>query len=459
MFKEIQSLKFLQAGTASIYDDAEHPNRMKFAGVLVRLDEPSTKAPEGSNGHRIMMSTEVAKRRLPTLIGMGLNYASQLTHHAQRHKVGVIEKAWIEGQDLHVSGTIWKHDFPEAIKDLKKSGLGMSMELGDVSVNSESDDIWKLRDFCFLGATILWKHSAAYYRTSAIAAKADERRTNMATKSKAPVTAIDIKKLVTMAAAAGAKAATDAIVPKLAEITANLTQIALRQDANDLAAAGAVVDDDEILAAGKCDCGMKDGKHAEGCGINAAKKVDDEDDEDEEDDEDMDAGKSAGGIDEGDLTDMGSGGSDDEEDVPGHLGSNTNKGSKTTPENKLGKTVSSARLEEALRVNRGMARELASLRLQANKHTKKLAAQGVQIKAATDQMNRRSVVPLDPQLTGLLAKAGVNAGEMQASGQKFTVDEVDVILAGVQGLDVITRMTLKNRFIQAGMMEQGAVTR
>jgi len=44
----------------------QHPNKMKFRGVLVRLDEASTKPPNGSGGHKILVSTDVAKRRLST---------------------------------------------------------------------------------------------------------------------------------------------------------------------------------------------------------------------------------------------------------------------------------------------------------------------------------------------------------------------------------------------------------
>ena len=459
----------MQFGTAQVYDDAGHPNRMKFSGVLVRLDEPSTKAPEGSNGHRIWMPTEVAQRRLKTLIGMGLNYSSTLSGHAQRHKVGVIEKAWIDGKDLHVSGTVWKHDFPEAERDLKQQGLGMSMELGDVDVESESADIWKLKDFCFLGATILWKKAAAYYRTLAIAAAAKTTRGDKSmattTKKKAPVS-IDIKKLVEMAASAAAEKTAEALKPELASLATSIADVATRQDALELAAAGTVTDEDEITAAGKemCTCEMKGGKHAEGCAMNAAGKKKEEDDEDEDEDEDdddeMDASKFTSDIKTGDLEDMSTEDPDDDMDDPGHLNKDaTNKGNKTTSEDKVGKTVSTARLAASLKANKALAAQVAVLTSTTQKLKKRLAAQGKQISAATNDMNRRSVVPLDNQLTGLLAKHGINASEVQASGQKFTVTEVDTMLAGIPGLDNVARMTIKNRFLQADMMDQGAVSR
>src|ERR1017187_7194982 len=164
-----------------------HPNRMQLRGVLCRLDEASTKAPNGSDGHRILVPSDTAKRRLSSLLNMGLNYAQTLDGHAQKRKVGVIDKAWIDGKDLRIEAIIWKHDFPEAEKDLKQKGLGMSMEIGDVHVEDPNANIWTLTDFYFLGATVLMKDKAAYYNTQAIAAAAanNERSSTMKVKTTA----------------------------------------------------------------------------------------------------------------------------------------------------------------------------------------------------------------------------------------------------------------------------------
>ena len=142
-------------GSININADQTHPNKMRFRGVLVRLDEPSTRPPNGADGHRIFVPTDVAQKRLLTLVGMGLNYAEDLDGHAQRRKVGVIQRAYIKGKDLWVEGIVWKHDFPEAQSDLKQRNLGMSMEIGQVEVDDTQADVWVLNDFYFLGATIL----------------------------------------------------------------------------------------------------------------------------------------------------------------------------------------------------------------------------------------------------------------------------------------------------------------
>ncbi len=84
-------------GYATELAASSHPNELRLRGTLVRLDEPSTKAPHGANGHRIMVSSAVARKTVDTLINMGLNYAPSLQEHAARRKVGVITRAWIEG--------------------------------------------------------------------------------------------------------------------------------------------------------------------------------------------------------------------------------------------------------------------------------------------------------------------------------------------------------------------------
>jgi len=77
-----------------------HANTMKFSGILVNLDTPSTKPPNGSQGKRIMIPTSTAKAALHTLKHMGVNYTEKLDGHNPTKKVGVIQKAWIAGHDI-----------------------------------------------------------------------------------------------------------------------------------------------------------------------------------------------------------------------------------------------------------------------------------------------------------------------------------------------------------------------
>jgi hypothetical protein len=51
-----------------------HPNRMPFSGVLTRLDTPSDRAPGGSKGKKVILTTSAAERALPSLMGMAVDF-------------------------------------------------------------------------------------------------------------------------------------------------------------------------------------------------------------------------------------------------------------------------------------------------------------------------------------------------------------------------------------------------
>ena len=150
--------------------EEEHPNELKFRGVLLQLDEASTKPPNGAKGHRILVPKDVAQSRIQTLVGMGVNLSSGQDSHAPQRKVGVIKKAWIKGKELWISGTIWKKDFPDAEKALNSKKLGMSFEGSDVQIENPDAHIWKVKDLFFTGAALLYKTAAAYFKTEALAA-------------------------------------------------------------------------------------------------------------------------------------------------------------------------------------------------------------------------------------------------------------------------------------------------
>jgi len=74
---------------------ADHPNRAPFRGVLTLLDTPSDKPPSGARGHRVLLTRAAAEAALPSLLGMGLDYAPALDRHDARRKVGIITEAEI----------------------------------------------------------------------------------------------------------------------------------------------------------------------------------------------------------------------------------------------------------------------------------------------------------------------------------------------------------------------------
>lgn len=439
---------------------ADHPNKMKFSGVLVRLDEPSDKPPNGSNGRKIMLPSGVAKKRLATIVGMGLNYQPSLDGHAQRRKVGVINKAWIEGHNVCVEGTIWKHDFPEAEKDLKQDGLGMSMEIGDVRVEDTDASVWKITDFKFLGATILWKNAAAYHRTMAIAASG--RRNGMATKvteKKEKVVNLTMAQVATIAAQA-AKVAVKPFTDILQDHRELLSVISARQDAIDLeiASGKGTEEDDEDANAEVPNMNVDK--------VKAAKSKEDDDDgedgddEDGDDDDDMDSS-----IDEGELEDMkdGLGQDADDDDEPGKLNKGTkNHGDDTTPMDKTGKNINKGVTGAAYKVLHTKLKEVLgevrNLRAENAKIKKQMKGMNAQVIKASTEIGRRSVA-YPQEVNGLLRRNGIDPIQLAASGEKKSVEEVDAMLQAIPGIDNLTRMTLKNKMVECGIMDEGRVDR
>lgn len=434
----------IEAGNAS-FSDTSHPNRMKFKGILVPLDQPSTKPPNGAEGHRIYVSSDVAKSRLDTLVGMGLNYAPDLKSHAQRRKVGVITNAFIEGKDLWVEADIWKHDFPEATRDLKRPDLGMSMELGEVQVEDTSSEVWALKDFCFLGATVLFKDSAAYHSTRAIAAAAAklQKESAMPFTKKKTTTTIDIEKVVNIAAAAATKAATKAVLDKVMPTVNKQTDILASLSAK-LLASEAIEED---IDAGE-EAEASEEEDVEACEDMKSAKADDEDDteDDGDDDEDEEDMESAG-------------------ESPIAKAPKAKSVKSESVEEAVSKKVTSARLQAALAANKKLKasnKKLSAQVTQLAESQKKLAAeqekQKVQIAAASEQMSRRSLQTVDPTVAGLLAKNGLNANDMLASKQVLSVSEVDALLVDAH-LPPEQRMAIKNKMLAAGFMDPGVVDR
>lgn len=507
----------IHAGSMITFADADdgknHPNKMPFKGVLLIVDAPSTKPPHGSRGHRIWVSKETAQKKLSGLIGMAVNYDSKdLDSHDTRHKVGIVDKAWIKGDQVWVSGFVWKKDFPEAQRDLKQGGLGMSMELADVYVRDEDEDVWHLVDFEFTGATILKKTDAAYYQTELAAATAVAAASGCKGEKKMAKTEQRVKRVAAAGNGSGngallvgaiKSAFSEAMVPVVAELkAANERSARLSDDLEELKglhmiAAAAEVDEDE-----------------DEYEIEAAK--------DEEEDDDMEAGKAK---DEEDPSDPSDKNDDDEgeddnleaqEDLeidpvemePGDVNEDSsNRGDKTTvgkkptqgehmpgniakkrlksqamkankkmnaskpfPNLKSGASIQAAAVQiqtlaaQAQRYQRAFKKATHQLEIQASEHRKEIkklkgAYKQIEVQAEkwSEQIDRKSAVPRE--ISNLLAKGGYNVRELQASGEKLTVGAVDALFgvlaeSGVS-VDTTMRATYKNRMCELGFMENG----
>jgi hypothetical protein len=477
-------------------DDKEHPNKLPFQGVLLVLDKPSNKPPHGAEGHRILVPTSVAKKRLSTLISMGVNYNPELDGHAVRHKVGVITGAWIEDGKVFVKGFMWKKDFPEVSRDMKAGRLGMSMELSDVLVRTKEEDPWYLEDFHFSGATILFKTAAAYYNTSlsasgkkrvgrsndldkdngsnqtALAAKVAlvrEEGGRMATKDKVKDAAGDQGALLVKAISAAVQEGFKPFATVLEKQGRILGELSVSIEEMKGLTIAAAAEEDEPEEKEKKEVKIEAGKM----------KADSDDDDDDDEGDGEDEGKHHKKGDEDDDDD------DDDleaelehledkaaEDEPGEVNKEAkNEGDKTESEGKQGpaksmpikanRIAASALVRDLYASNIKMRKTIKKMKASATDRDEamqnKIDALEAQVEQYAERVDRKSV---SAEVTAFLAKGGVDLRELRADGRKLSVSEVDQIFANSPTqLDPTTRMWFKNQLLEAGAMEQGEIHR
>lgn len=146
---------------------AKHPNRVPVTGILTKLDVPSDSAPYGAQGHPLLITLRAAVEALPTLEGQALNFVDTFDTHNRQQKCGVIEHAWIKGSDLHISGYIYGHDFPQVVKKLQdpKVKMGMSYDAILLHVQDKREKVWTITELTFIGAAILLADTASMKTT------------------------------------------------------------------------------------------------------------------------------------------------------------------------------------------------------------------------------------------------------------------------------------------------------
>jgi hypothetical protein len=179
--KPLEALQL--AAMALNISNSDHPNKMPFSGTLVRLDEPSDAAPGGAYGRKIIVTAAAARKALPTLLGMAVNFASSFDGHDNKAKIGVITSADIVGNAIVIEGFVYAADYPETASTIKalKNVLGFSFEAQRLTVSDPSADILTITDLAFTGAAILRKDKAAYQTTSLAASAAKTKDLKMYT--------------------------------------------------------------------------------------------------------------------------------------------------------------------------------------------------------------------------------------------------------------------------------------
>src|SRR5258707_15696988 len=81
---------------------ARGANDLLFSGVVVTLDTPSARPPQGSEGRRVVVPSALARDTLDQWPGKPLNMASGLGDHEKSQVVGHITGASIQGNALRV---------------------------------------------------------------------------------------------------------------------------------------------------------------------------------------------------------------------------------------------------------------------------------------------------------------------------------------------------------------------
>lgn len=159
-------------------DVKDHPNKVPFSGVLTRLDEPSNNPLSGSMGKRVVLPKDVAEKALPSLLGMAIDFNTELDGHDVKSKIGFITEATIQGNAVHIGGYFYGADFPDEVKHIQaeKASLGFSYE-AQAQVRSMNDDPLVVKSCVFTGAAVLYKNKAAYTTTS-LSAKMEKEKMN-----------------------------------------------------------------------------------------------------------------------------------------------------------------------------------------------------------------------------------------------------------------------------------------
>jgi hypothetical protein len=158
----------LQAMSLDLPATPGHPNKLRFTGILARIDVPSTGAPEGSGGKRIILTAQAAKGALASLLGMAIDFRPGLDGHDPRRKIGIIDCADIENDALTIGGILYAADFPDLIDQLRthQGVLGFSFEATQVEVADGRADPLIIQSCVFTGAAVLRKDRAAFQTTS-----------------------------------------------------------------------------------------------------------------------------------------------------------------------------------------------------------------------------------------------------------------------------------------------------
>ena len=175
---------------------SENPDFMKFDAVVGYVDTPTDATPGGGiDGYQLVISSEGMD--VQSLIGSGVNVAwyegwfgspsNSLKGHDARFKVGVIDDAYVVGNEIHASGHLWKYDFPDVCDTIEcaKESLGCSVEAYFDGFRQD-DEAKILTGFGarFTGVAILYKSKAAFKSTKVMCSIQEQEEDNLNEETK-----------------------------------------------------------------------------------------------------------------------------------------------------------------------------------------------------------------------------------------------------------------------------------
>jgi len=403
---QLQSIVSLQAMALNIPKTPGHPNKMPFSGVLTRLNEPSDKPPSGAVGVPVVITTDAAEEAIPSLLGMAVDFTEDFDGHDEKKKIGFIDEAWVDGNELKIKGFFYAKDFPQETARIKamRSLLGFSWEIADIYTNDVKANPLIITGFTFTGAAVLRKDKAAYHSTSLAAS---------ATKGETQMTKEEMEKLL----ADSMKAMGEAIDAKLKPVVDRIEKV--EGASKDLQASAHHVSlvEPHATALEKAASMMeKDGigGHPVRGHVKACMAM---------------AGHLRAAASRGELA----------SEWPGYEGTHSGTGNMhaaagMTPEEKKA-------FDDLTASNKKMADDLAA----AATKIADMQAAATKEKGATDDAAKRRT--LSPQLTALLAKHGLST----ESDKKITVAEIDDMMKKA-GLSVGQRLEMKAAADAAGLL-------
>lgn len=161
-----------------------HINKLPFIATFMQIDSPSNGTPCGADCP-IVLAMDEARKCVSTMDLMAVDCVWSdwwpedcMTGHDSRNKIGVIEKAYIEGNEMKMKGFIYALDFPDIAYFIKNAtpALGFSMEC-IADVETKDDGYEHMTNVTFTGVAILFQNLAAFKDTyiDYIAAKRKEQ--------------------------------------------------------------------------------------------------------------------------------------------------------------------------------------------------------------------------------------------------------------------------------------------